>query len=85
MILFLLIWIIPIILIIRLKWVNMKSGTIKDLFKTHVNPLCKECGWCNDEYYSGDWVVLIPGVGLIMILGIYLNDPIQNLLNKKIK
>lgn len=84
MILFL-IWIIPIILIIRLKWVNMKSGTIKDLFKTHVNPICKECGCCNDEYGSLDWGVLIPIIGLIIILWTYLNDPIQKLLNKKIK
>ena len=85
MILFLLIWIIPIILIIRLKWVNMKSGTVKDLFKTHVNPACKECDWCDGDYYSLDWIVLIPGVGLVMILWTYLNDPIQKLLNKKIK
>ena len=84
MILFL-IWIIPIILAIRLKWVNLKSGTIKDLFKTHVNPVCKECDWCDDEYYSLDWIVLIPVVGLVMILWTYLNDPIQKLLNKKIK
>ena len=63
----------------------MKSGTVKDLFKTHVNPTCKECGWCDDSYYSGDWIVLLPGVGLAMILWIYLNDPIQKLLNKKIK
>lgn len=84
MILFL-IWIIPIILAIRLKWVNMKSGTVKDLFKTHVNPTCKECGCCDDIYYSGDWMVLIPIVGAFMILWIYLNDPIQKLLNKKIK
>lgn len=84
MILFL-IWIIPIILVIRLKWVNMKSGTVKDLFKTHVNPVCKECGCCDDSYYSWDWMVLIPVIGLIMILWTYLNDPIQKLLNKKIK
>ena len=84
MILFL-IWIIPIILVIRLKWVNMKLGTIKDLFKTHVNPVCKECDCCDDNYYSWDWMVLIPIVGAFMILWIYLNDPIQKLLNKKIK
>lgn len=85
MILFLLIWIIPILLIVRLKWVNMKSGTIKDLLKTHVNPTCKECDCCDDEYFSWDWVVLIPVAGLIMILWTYLSDPIQKLLNKKIK
>ena len=84
MILFLF-WIIPIILFIRLKWVNMKSGTIKDLFKTHVNPMCKKCAWCDDDYCSWDSTVLIPGVGLVMILWTYLNDPIQKLLNKKIK
>ena len=84
MILFL-IWIIPIILVIRLKWVNMKSGTIKDLLKTHANPVCKECGYCDYSYESLDWVVLIPIMGLIMILWTYLNDPIQKLLNKKIK
>lgn len=84
MILFL-IWIIPIILVIRLKWINLKSGTIKDLFKTHVNPKCKECGLCNNDYYSYNCIVLIPIVGLAMILCIYLNNPIQKLLNKKIK
>lgn len=84
MILFL-IWIIPIILIIRLKWINMKSGTIKDLFKTHVNPVCKECGLCNNGYYSFDWLVLVPIMGLVIILWSYLNDPIKKLLNKKIK
>ena len=52
MILFL-IWIIPIVVIVRLKWANMKSGTIKDLLKTHVNPVCKECDCCDDIYYSG--------------------------------
>lgn len=84
MILFL-IWIIPIILMVYLKWVNMKSGTIKDLFKTHVNPMCKECGWCNDDCLTWDWAVLIPIIGLAIILWTYLNDPIQKLLNKKIK
>ena len=84
MILFL-IWIIPIIFIMRLKWVKMKSGTIKDLFETHINPECGECRWCDYDYFICDWVTLIPIAGLVIIIWMYLKNPIQKLLNKKIK
>lgn len=80
-----LIWIIPIILIIAMKWQNLKEGTVKDMLTTHVHPECKTCGLCNGDYLSKDCLALIPGIGLWLIIRIYFNKHIRKLLDLKVK
>jgi hypothetical protein len=80
-----LIWIIPIILILVMKWQNLKEGTVKDMLTTHVHPECKTCGLCNGDYLSKDCLVLVPFIGLLFIIWIYLHKHIQKLLDLKVK
>ena len=80
-----LIWIIPIILILAMKWQNLKEGTVKNVLTTHVNPTCKKCGDCEGKFVSMDCLVLVPFIGLFVIIWIYLHKHIQKLLNLKVK
>lgn len=80
-----LIWIIPIILILAMKWQNLKEGTVKDMLTTHLYPACKKCGACEGGFVSLDCLVLVPFIGLLVIIWIYLHKHIQKLLDLKVK
>ena len=86
------IWLLPIVILFWLKWKQLDHGTILDLLKKDVNPICKECGYCDDTLVSLDWIVFIPFVGLIGILWILFQDKfeliyqeIKEWMNKPIK
>ena len=73
------VWLVPIIALFWIKWRQLEHGTIKDLFYKDVNPICKECGGCENEMASMDWLVLIPFVGLSMILWTLFDDKLKKL------
>ena len=74
---FLIVWLVPIIALFWIKWLQLEHGTIKDLFYKDINPICKECGECEDEIASMDWIILIPFVGVIMILWTLFDDKLK--------
>ena len=76
---FFIVWLLPIIVLFWVKWQQLEHGTIKDLFYKDVNPICQECGGCENQIASMDWLVLIPFVGLIMIGFILFGEKIKNL------
>jgi hypothetical protein len=76
---FLIIWLVPVIALFWIKWQQLEHGSIKDLFYKDVNPICKECGACEDTIESMDWLVLVPFVGLLMIGFILFGEKIKKL------
>ena len=76
---FLIVWLVPIIVLFWIKWQQLEHGSIKDLFYKDVNPICKECGACENEMASMDWLVLVPFVGLLMIGFILFGEKIKKL------
>lgn len=76
---FLIVWLVPIIALFWIKWRQLEHGTIKDLFYKDVNPICKECGGCENELASMDWLVFIPFVGLSLILWTLFDDKLKKL------
>lgn len=76
---FLIVWLVPIIVLFWIKWQQLEHGSIKDLFYKDVNPICKECGLCENKMESMDWLVFIPFVGLIMILWTLFDDKLKKL------
>lgn len=82
---FFIIWLLPIVVLFWLKWQQLSHGTIKDLLHKDVNPICKECGCCKDEFASYDWLVLVPFVGIIVIMWILFANKVTDFLNKTIK
>ena len=89
---FFIVWLLPIVVLFCTKWQQLSHGTIKDLLRKDVNPICKECGCCENDMMSLDWLVFVPFVGLIGIVWVLFEDKfktiyhkIQNWINTPIK
>ena len=76
---FFIVWLLPVIVLFWIKWQQLSHGTIKDLLRKDVNPICKECGCCENDMMSLDWLVFVPFVGLIMILWTLFDDKLKKL------
>ena len=79
---FLIIWLLPIIGLFGIKWRQLEHGSIKDLFYKDVNPICKDCGGCENQIASMDWLILIPFIGLIMLVWTLSDDKLKKLYQK---
>lgn len=76
------VWLLPIIVLFWLKWRQLNHGTIKDLLCKDVNPICKECGYCDDTLISIDWIIFIPIIGFIGIIWVLFDDKFKNIYQK---
>jgi hypothetical protein len=76
---FFIVWLLPIVVLFWLKWQQLSHGTIKDLLRKDVNPICKKCGCCEDSLESLDWIVIVPFVGLIVIVWVLFDDKLKDL------
>lgn len=79
---FFIVWLLPIVVLFYLKWQQLSHGTIKDLLRKDVNPICKECGCCENDMMSLDWLVFVPFVGLIGIVWVLFEDKFKTIYRK---
>lgn len=81
----LIVWLLPILIMLYLKYNNLEHGTISDMFKKPINPFCTSCGCCDNGDPNFDWLIPVPFLGALLILATLLHKPIRNLWNTKIK